>query len=319
VLFLLLWLSRTGLQGTEPNLLEGTESNPEALSQTFGGAAFTGQWNTKGHPRMFEYRPCGKNYTIREVVPIFASHQVEWNILAKERPWWAVLTHEKYKLEDPPQEIKDEFYLSGSDSLVQVTNALKYAGRREPTSGYWFENVLDFGCGLGRISLHLANISQEVACVDQSVHMLMRAKKEVTPRLGTGRENAINFLLSTPDLLSAVNGARYDFVHSFITLQHMVTYLQVIYLEQLCDVLRSHGIGALHLSCAVGTPRPEACETERWIQQGGMQMHRLPLDDATAALNSRGCYLTQVLSTFSSDGKRHDARIYFIKNGTVKQ
>merc|ERR1712216_835918 len=57
----------------------------------------------------------------------------------------------------------------------------------------------------------------------------------------------VDFTISTPDLIGAVRGKQFDFVHTVIVLQHMVSPLQVAYVEQLCDVLKPGGQGYLQI------------------------------------------------------------------------
>ena len=82
-------------------------------------------------------------------------------------------------------------------------------------------SVLDFGCGLGRLVYAFSELPavRKVTGVDQSVHHLQIARKQ--HRRAHPNAHA-EFVLSSPDLLGALEGRMYDFVHSTMVLQHMV-------------------------------------------------------------------------------------------------
>jgi SAM-dependent methyltransferase len=107
-----------------------------------------------------------------------------------------------------------------------------------------FGAVLDFGCGLGRLAFGFAPRASKVFCIDQSVHHLALAATEWAVRRPESIEKErVMFVPSSPDLIAAVRGTLFDFVHSVIVMQHMVPALQAVYLEQFCDILKEGGTG----------------------------------------------------------------------------
>lgn len=162
------------------------------------------------------------SYGFADVLHVFEAHRIEWNIFGRDDPWWSVDTAVQRGSEVPPA-VRTRFYESGDEWLSSARSPAlpllqAYGGPRK--------NALDFGCGLGRLSLTLAGFFDSVTCVDQSIYHLQRAKKE-TALHSQQRAKKIQFVLSGPNLLSAVTANSYDYVLSLIALQHCVTELQV--------------------------------------------------------------------------------------------
>ena len=244
-----------------------------------------------------------RNFTIPGLSLLFAAHALAWNQMGKESAWWSVLTSEQ-KGNNIPEATKKNFFDSGRWHVDTLANAMGLA--RKPNQS---RVALDFGCGLGRLTYNLAPWFDKVACVDQSAHHLQTAALEWEARksavyarsgpAGPGKRGIVDFIVSTPDLLAAVKGQRYDFVHSVIALQHMAAPLQQVYLEQLCDILKPGGLGWVHLPVFISATHPTnrgswkgTCDTEKSIRGGGMQMHFTPSPYVEQMLRARGCHAT---------------------------
>mmetsp|Transcript_46597 Transcript_46597/g.150211 ORF Transcript_46597/g.150211 Transcript_46597/m.150211 type:complete len:306 (-) Transcript_46597:152-1069(-) len=230
---------------------------------------------SNGDYRIYNVEKCDYNVTLFSVYPVFAAHQIEWNTMGKTMAWWSVLIGLP-KTADISETEKVRFYASGAKHVAKVAKGLHLTGKR----------VLDFGCGLGRLSFAFANqLGATVTCVDQSVHHLRIAEQEWAKRKKAG---AVEFVASSPDLLAPMAKTRFDFVHSVIALQHMVPALQVVYLEQLCDLLIPGGSGWLQIPHK--TPGADTgCDMGASIRQGGMQMHSTPLHALKKLFRRRGC------------------------------
>ena len=69
-------------------------------------------------------------------------------------------------------------------------------------------DILDFGCGHGRLAFNFVNMNSDidtsrVACVDQSVHHLLKAETEwhrLHPE-GDPLHSRVKFIISSPDML----------------------------------------------------------------------------------------------------------------------
>ncbi len=110
-------------------------------------------------------------------------------------------------------------------------------------------SALDFGCGVGRVTIPLAELSAQVIAVDVAAQMLREARKNCAER---GLENVT--FLSTAEFV-ATPGASADFVHSFIVLQHIAPRAGYRFIEKLVSVLQPNGIGVIHICFSDGRSR----------------------------------------------------------------
>src|SRR5690242_17394816 len=96
-----------------------------------------------------------------------------WNQFANADPYFAVLSNEKFRKENLTDEALKEFFQTGQDyiNLVLKTIRSHFDPLFQPTK------TLDWGCGVGRLTLPLASISASVVAVDVSPYMLQEAEK----------------------------------------------------------------------------------------------------------------------------------------------
>ena len=242
-----------------------------------------------GRPRRFAVTPCRKAFTVAELLPDFMAHQVEWNLFGKTHAFYSVLTGFPADAE-VTDAATAQFYATGKADIEKTAKELA-----THWPGYKMEgDVLDFGCGLGRLGIALAQLPdvRRVACVEQSTFHVLKTKHFTRNLTRVG-----NFMpmVSGPDLLMALEQDPqlpkcFDFINSVIVLQHMIMPLMVTYMEQLCDVLRPDG--RMYLQVPLLTPFPKVCtpsEREASQHAGGMQMHYIPADMISELFEWRGC------------------------------
>ncbi|CAE7436656.1 ubiG [Symbiodinium natans] len=250
-----------------------------------------------GSPRKYFVGLCNRSYTIPEVYDAFAAHSVEWSILGKTDPWWSVISVPDLKGKvDLPKEQKQHFYASGRFDRDRILRDVRANGSRPLDNASI--SVLDFGCGVGRLGMAFAWKFADVTCVDQSVFHLQIAQKEWQIQNKRAKDDRtpkgqLNLKVSGPDLLAAVAGKRFDFVYSMIVFQHMIPPLQIVYLEQMCDILKPGGQGWVHIPTMIPvglalTP----CDVRRSMRTGGIQMYNTPKDLLEGSFRSRGCNVT---------------------------
>lgn len=132
-------------------------------------------------------------------------------------------------MKDIPAAYKDEFYKSCCAEYADLSEILAEfsASNRK--------RALDFGSGLGRLSLMLYQRMgiAHVLGVDQSVWHARVASAEMRR---PGVQDHVQFLVSGPDLLRTAAENRFDLVIAMIALQHMVPPLMAVYIEQFCDI-----------------------------------------------------------------------------------
>jgi SAM-dependent methyltransferase len=110
--------------------------------------------------------------------------------------------------------------------------------------------ALDFGCGAGRLTQALAAHFDEAHGVDISGPMVDEAR-----RLASGRAGNVTFHVNTAPDLSLFPAAHFDFVLSYIVLQHMPAPLALAYVSEMLRVLRPGGIAVFQLPERHGPPQ----------------------------------------------------------------
>jgi cyclopropane fatty-acyl-phospholipid synthase-like methyltransferase len=134
------------------------------------------------------------------------------------------------------------------------------------------------------------------------------------------KKNNIDFVLSSPDLLGALGGRTFDLVHSVIVLQHMVSPLQTVYIEQLCDALKMGGRGWLHIPVHIPEEmhlgkfhmgRSRTCNLQASMEIGGMQAQR--------AHHSRVLALTTCTRRRFSSAQMHYTPARFVRESLQRR
>jgi 2-polyprenyl-3-methyl-5-hydroxy-6-metoxy-1,4-benzoquinol methylase len=99
-----------------------------------------------------------------------------WEYYGKNDPYFAVATFEKFKKANLTEQAKNEFFQTGEEHIEKVWNEIQkhFVENFRPKRG------LDFGCGVGRLVVPLANRCEKVVGVDISNVMLQEAQKIVS-------------------------------------------------------------------------------------------------------------------------------------------
>lgn len=160
-----------------------------------------------------------------------------WENWGKENPYYGVLTDDKFRRENLNDEHKAEFLETGR---IHVERVLAMAERRcgaLPAR----RSALDFGCGVGRLVLPLADLFEHVIGVDVSAAMLTLAEQNCAER----GINNVEFKRSD-DELTQFEG-QFDFIHSYLVFQHIPVLRGEKIVARLLDRLTDQGIMAIHL------------------------------------------------------------------------
>lgn len=166
----------------------------------------------------------------------------DWEKWGQQDPYFGVLTHDKFRnvsIEDN----WEEFFSIGQE-LVDIVLA-RYSTCFGPLKT---GRALDFGCGVGRLTLALADRFDEVRGIDISPSMLAEAEKNARAEAKADR---VTFGLSDDELSQAAG--QYDLVFSFIVLQHIPVDRGMAVIRRLIGRVRPGGAFFLHFST---WPRP---------------------------------------------------------------
>ena len=158
-----------------------------------------------------------------------------WRQSGQDDPYYAVLTDARFRRSQLTAEHRQAFFETGRQHVDWVFGLLgKLTG-----PGFRPARALDFGCGVGRLVIPLAERCQAVVGVDVAPGMLAEARQNCAER---HLEN-VSFVLSDATL-SQVTGS-FDLIHSYIVFQHIPVAAGRALLRQLVSHLEEGGSGAL--------------------------------------------------------------------------
>jgi 2-polyprenyl-3-methyl-5-hydroxy-6-metoxy-1,4-benzoquinol methylase len=161
-----------------------------------------------------------------------------WEQFGRQNPYYGVITHDQYRLENLTAECRQEFFASG----VAHLEAVLFTVRQRLDVAFAPRRALYFGCGVGRLLIPLARVAEEVTGVDVSDAMLEEARKNCAAQ---SVQNV--HLFKSDDALSRVDGT-YDFIHSFIVFQHIPVRRGERIFAQLLTRLAPGGVGVIHFT-----------------------------------------------------------------------
>jgi len=169
-----------------------------------------------------------------------------WEHFGRDDPYHGVLTNDAFKKERFDDDARARFFKTGEDYVELVLSVV----RDHLSPGFVPERALDFGCGVGRLTVALARRTEETVGVDISPAMLAEAARNAEL---AGLTNVR--VVASDDRLSQVPGT-FDLVHSFIVFQHIRPDRGEALIGRLIELLRDDGIGVLQLTYAnaSGTP-----------------------------------------------------------------
>lgn len=167
----------------------------------------------------------------------------EWERLGRSDPYFGVVTHESYHLENLDERNREEFFRTGEVYVEQVMDNI----RRHIEAGFRPKRTLDFGCGVGRLVIPFARFSDEVTGVDVSEAMVREARANC---VAAGLKNTV--LFRSDDGLGVLDG-KYDLVNSFVVFQHIPVARGCGIFRRLLSFLEPGGVGVCHFTYSKST------------------------------------------------------------------
>jgi ubiquinone/menaquinone biosynthesis C-methylase UbiE len=163
----------------------------------------------------------------------------DWEEWGKVDPYFAVLTSTKYLKENLNDDALQEFFASGEQHIDHIYKSI----REHIKPSFQPAHVLDYGCGVGRLVVAMAERAQTVVGVDVSPSMLEQAKHNCMKLLG-----ASNTRLMHVDEMGSLEPASFDLVHSLFVFQHIPVARGELILRKLIGLIAEGGMGAIHLT-----------------------------------------------------------------------
>lgn len=168
-----------------------------------------------------------------------------WEHFGEHSPYYSVATLRQFREENLDEKNLDEFFRSGEDYVGVIWEEIE----NNFGAGFEPDRALDFGCGVGRLTLPLAQKCRRITGVDVSSTMIREAEKNASAK----KAGNVEFLLVAEDLADLEGN--YDFVHSFIVLQHIDPRIGYPIFEKLVAALNPEGIGVLQVTYANPFPK----------------------------------------------------------------
>ena len=172
------------------------------------------------------------------MTPLTNDPDRDWERLGRADPYFAVLSDERFHRGRMADADRDAFFDSGRAHVARVLDIVRE--RLDP--GFAPARALDFGCGVGRVLLPLAERCAEVTGVDVSEAMLAEARRNCHDAGATNVR-----LVASDDALSRVEGS-FDLVHSYIVLQHVPVRRGERFVALLAERLAPGGVGVFHVT-----------------------------------------------------------------------
>jgi SAM-dependent methyltransferase len=230
----------------------------------------------------------------------------DWEYFGRTQPYFGVLTQEGFRTDRMTREARRAFFESGQRYIDFLLETL----RDELGLSLHGSRGLDFGCGVGRLTIPLARVCESIQGVDVSESMLREAQRNTKE---SGITNAT--FVKGDDHLSSVVGPL-GFVHSFIVFQHIPPDRGEVILKRMIDLLEQDGVGVLHFtsSWASTTSVVRRLVTTAYrrvpfsfaarnllkgrpVAEPMMQMNQYDLNRILRILQELGCHRTHVRFT----------------------
>jgi SAM-dependent methyltransferase len=164
----------------------------------------------------------------------------DWEILGKTNPYFGVLSDPKFLDQNLTDDSIHDFFTSGEPHVEHVFDVIRTRIRPDFTPS----QVLDYGCGVGRLVIPFARRGHAVVGIDISHGMLERAKENCD------KFNASSVRLLHVSQLDSLAPNSFDLVHSFIVFQHIPVGRGELILRKLISLIAEGGVGAIHLTYA---------------------------------------------------------------------
>lgn len=227
---------------------------------------------------------------LTEVTPakrerFFRRVQDAWRALGKEKPHWSVATVDDFR-PDRIEESLEAFYATGEDNVRTLLRTLERNGV-DPAG---LAVCMDFGCGVGRLSVALSRAFREVVAVDVSESHLELAKEALRRR---GVRNVSTRHLPAIGEVAALPAV--DLVYSVIVLQHNPPPVIRELLAGLMGRLNPGGVAVFQVPTYL--PAGYAFDPAKYedTEGGQMEMHGIAQREVFALARGAGLEVLEVL------------------------
>jgi SAM-dependent methyltransferase len=161
----------------------------------------------------------------------------DWEELARREPYFAVLTNEGSAGVPASGEATAKFFETGEDDIAALLAAMTSVLGHDLR----VTSALDFGCGVGRLTLPLARRALRVVACDVAPTMLVHARENAE---SAGVRNVT--FISNEDLAGLAPG-EFDFICSLLVFQYIPAVVGYEILRTLMELLAPGGVAAIQV------------------------------------------------------------------------
>ncbi|MFZ5705448.1 MAG: class I SAM-dependent methyltransferase [Pseudomonadota bacterium] len=226
----------------------------------------------------------------KQLQQMFDRIAAEWKKFGETEPHWSVLVSDDFRQENLAENI-ERFYASGKPDIDIHLNFLRRSGLSTH-----FRRAMDFGCGVGRLSLALAAHADAVVGVDISPPHLALARE----RAGTVAAGNVTFeAIGSVDDLAGLG--LFDLVISRIVLQHNPPPVMAAIYRRLLDALTPGGVAIVQMPTYIVGQR-FAAESYLSSEQPAMEMNALSQDRIFEIIDAAGCVPVEIREDGAAGG-----------------
>ena len=157
----------------------------------------------------------------------------------------------------------ESFFQTGKDDFNRIASIADAHGARIDRD----TDVLDFGCGIGRLSLPAAEVARSVIGVDISEEMIRSAP------IFVANGAAPTYLQCRSPELESIASSSVDLVMSLITFQHLSPMLGSEYVRALVRILRPNGLLVFDVASAKSPERSLRGRLPSWAFRVSQMVH----------------------------------------------
>jgi SAM-dependent methyltransferase len=216
---------------------------------------------------------------------LFDHVEATWSKLGNEDPYWSVSSGDQFRKQNISKTI-DAFYARGRTVVDAFLTTLHRCGVDTDA----IQSVMDFGCGLGRNTMWLAETFDSVVGYDISASHLRIADDQLRSK-GHHNTRLVELQLSGLNHLEPV-----DAVFSVIVLQHNPPPLIAVLVDRLLDALKPNGVAYLQVPTYQHGYSFDLVDYLSDLEPDrGMEMHVLPQRAMFDIADRHGCRPLEVL------------------------
>ena len=160
----------------------------------------------------------------------------QWERFGRDDPYYGVLSTEEFRAHRLDEETRQRFFATGREHIDAIFDEIS----QTVASDFTPKDALDYGCGVGRLLVPLAERGLEVTGVDVSPSMLAEAARNLA-----AHDVSSVRLIEPPALENLTH--QFDLVHTVAVLQHIPVRQGQQIFRTLVSLIRPGGVGVINV------------------------------------------------------------------------